>query len=167
MSKDVFYVEKYAANHSTVEALREIYNAVTAKVEPTDTVIDMPAGCGYGTEVISRRAKMVIGFVQAKEAVSHAMIRHRNTKATFAFSNYRHSLVVFPFDVAFCNWYDLEGGSDMAQLIRTLKRAERIVVIACPIDVNPRPIIEDDEWEFQSVEQLTGSNIYTFTRKNV
>ena len=164
--KDVFYVEKYAANHSTVESLREIYSSFASKIETTDTVIDIPAGCGYGTELVGKGATLTVGFVQASEALSHAMIRHRTIKTTFCYSNYRHTLVAFPFDVVCCNWYDLEGGSDMTKLIRTLKRAGRMILIACPVDVNPTAIITDDEWQLQSVEHLTGSDIYIFTRKD-
>lgn len=63
------------------------YHFAKGFVDPTDIVIDAGCGVGYGTELISRCAKKVIGIERDEEAIRHAMSRHKKDNNYFICTN--------------------------------------------------------------------------------
>jgi len=52
-------------------------------VDPTDIVIDASCGCGYGTEILSMKAKKAIGIDRDQRAILHAMEHHKRDNNYF------------------------------------------------------------------------------------
>lgn len=48
------------------------YEFLDSFLKETDIVLDVPCGSGYGTNIISRKVKRVIGIDISKEAIRHA-----------------------------------------------------------------------------------------------
>jgi 2-polyprenyl-3-methyl-5-hydroxy-6-metoxy-1,4-benzoquinol methylase len=63
------------------------YYCARGFIEPGDTVIDVACGMGYGSALMARVAKKVIGIDRDKEAIAYAMNTYKKDNCYFVLGN--------------------------------------------------------------------------------
>ncbi len=78
------------------------YYCARGFIEQGDTVIDVACGVGYGSALMSRVAKKVIGIDRDKEAIAYAMNTYKKDNCYFVLGNLDQLEKLPECDVAVC-----------------------------------------------------------------
>lgn len=112
-------------------AHRVRYHIARGFIEPEDTVLDASCGCGYGSEMLSEVAAVVIGVDQHQSLVDHANVEHGGRGAVFFTHNFNDAVLSVEPDVS-VSLETLEHLRDPEYLIQTLKQAKRWMIVSVP-----------------------------------
>lgn len=155
------------------------YRLAKGLLLPTDSVIDFGCGCGYGTKILSKACKEILGVDIAKGAVLKEYFSS-NMKFEVADIITLEKIKNYDVGVAF---EILEHLKNPAPLVKLLKTAKRLIIMSVPNkktvgkkgnpyhkrDFSKKDILKlfiDEEWElFQEVTQNVYS-IFIFYRKS-
>jgi O-antigen biosynthesis protein len=151
------------------------YKFVLNFIKTGDIVLDLPCGTGYGSEVMSTKAREVVGIDIGVEAIHHAKEFFRNGKTKFMIGNAENLQNIFPtneiFDVivSFEGIEHLNNQDSFLQEIKRLLKKEGQLIISTPRKPHGSPYhtIEFSLEEFRTflskefvVEKMYGQ-IYT------
>src|SRR5688572_21903589 len=77
--------EAYRSEADYILYLRHLfaYRTATAHLRPSDSVLDIGCGTGYGTRLLSEHASRTVGVDVASDAVVHAADAHGSALCTF------------------------------------------------------------------------------------
>ncbi len=115
-------------------------------VEPKDTVLDLGSGSGYGTEILSRVAKKVIGIEISKADVSEAQKKYQKPNVEFICDSLE-TMVLPQCDVA-CAFEVIEHLYDVPPFVKKLKEVtKKFIVLSVPL--GQKTIWVEEAKEFQ------------------
>ncbi len=77
--------EEFTSTEEYLMYLRHVfaYNYAKSKISSTDSVLEVGSGEGYGTSILSKKAKTIIGLDVDQAAINHAQRKYGNKDCIF------------------------------------------------------------------------------------
>jgi cyclopropane fatty-acyl-phospholipid synthase-like methyltransferase len=114
------------------------YILASGFIDKTDHVLDAACGCGYGSEILARVAKNVVGLDRDGDALEHAQQFHAADNVVY-FKEDLDKLdpagLTYAFDVS-VSFETIEHVQDPATFIKRLKCVTRRAII-CSVPIIP------------------------------
>jgi len=109
------------------------YYAARGYLEKDDTVKDVACGCGYGSAILARVAKYVIGLDYEQEAINHAHATHAKENVDFKLADFNTDIVLPQTSVS-VSIETIEHLKDPQKFANMLKEStSRLIFLTTPI----------------------------------
>ena len=125
-----------------------IYNHIKKYIEPTDVVIEVGCGDGYGVAILSSVAKKVVGIDKNKKIIQKAMLTNKKPNNYFLCNNV-DQLPIFPIsDVVVAIGVIDKLRFPESFIGKIIMSTRKMIISDC--------IIDDGLWKL--IEEITSDN---------
>ncbi len=109
------------------------YYVARGFIESTDRINDFACGCGYGSAILARVAKQVVGFDYEPEAIRHAQETHDAENIIFGISDFNTERSFPECDVT-VSIETIEHLKDPVRFAKLIKEStKRLIFLTTPI----------------------------------
>lgn len=132
MNEENIIPENLPPDEPIVRSHKSRYYLARGFINKDQIVVDAACGCGYGSEILSKNAKRVIGLDYDSESIIHAKKNHKRFNNSFALTDLSKSQILLNFDVA-VSIETIEHIDNFRNHLNNLKKAKKIIICSVPI----------------------------------